>query len=618
MATNNFVQVPAQSKNLDTNTVTTTQGLVHRQVINLGDPTSATGYVGVTGGALNVYSPTGATETTLSSLVTKTTDGTQKTKITNGTNDNTILQIGTQVTSSNYGMVTNSVIHGLSTGGGGSYVDVKVNPSGSLSVDTGLSQPLTDTQLRASNVNVAINASLPTGSNTIGSIANTTFAATQSGTWNINNIGGTISLPTGASTSALQTTGNTSLASIDSKTPALGQALAASSVPVVLTAAQLTTLTPVSTVTANLGTLNGAALDTSVNSLLKPSSTLSAVTTLGGITNTVTVKADTLVNQTNAFKVDGSATTQPISAVSLPLPTNAATSTNQTTANTSLASIDGKMSSLGQKTMANSQPVVIASDQSAVSFVASPISSSGSLTAVNQSVVVALNGYTNTAFGLSGTWVGTVIFEASIDGGATYPTTIYAMRAGDNVISSTVTDSTNNDIYRTTTGGFTHVRVRCSAYTSGTIVVNAVATANTSGVFLNFPLPSGTNTIGTTRHVPVDLCVTATGAAAAAVTATLPASAGNKHYITKIEIVCFASAARVAGAAPVLVTTTNITGSPVFNFQANAAAQGTSERQDINFVLPLVSTTANTATTIVCPATTSVIWRVNVYYYLAP
>src|SRR6185503_6924350 len=38
-----------------------------------------------------------------------------------------------------------------------------------------------------------------------------TFAvqAAQSGTWNVTNVSGTISLPTGASTSALQTTGNT-------------------------------------------------------------------------------------------------------------------------------------------------------------------------------------------------------------------------------------------------------------------------------------------------------------------------------------------------------------------------------------------------------------------------
>lgn len=42
-------------------------------------------------------------------------------------------------------------------------------------------------------------------------------AAVQSGTWNINNISGTISLPTGASTAANQATANTSLASIDSK-----------------------------------------------------------------------------------------------------------------------------------------------------------------------------------------------------------------------------------------------------------------------------------------------------------------------------------------------------------------------------------------------------------------
>lgn len=41
--------------------------------------------------------------------------------------------------------------------------------------------------------------------------------ASQSGTWNITNISGTISLPTGASTAANQSTANTSLSSIDTK-----------------------------------------------------------------------------------------------------------------------------------------------------------------------------------------------------------------------------------------------------------------------------------------------------------------------------------------------------------------------------------------------------------------
>jgi hypothetical protein len=44
-------------------------------------------------------------------------------------------------------------------------------------------------------------------------------SSAQSGTWNINNISGTISLPTGAATATRQDTGNTSLASIDSKVP---------------------------------------------------------------------------------------------------------------------------------------------------------------------------------------------------------------------------------------------------------------------------------------------------------------------------------------------------------------------------------------------------------------
>jgi hypothetical protein len=70
------------------------------------------------------------------------------------------------------------------------------------------------------------------------------------------------------STLALETGGN--LASIKTdvdKIPSQGQALAAASMPVVLPATQITTLTPLSTVTANLGTLNGAATAAGVSAL---------------------------------------------------------------------------------------------------------------------------------------------------------------------------------------------------------------------------------------------------------------------------------------------------------------------------------------------------------------
>lgn len=56
------------------------------------------------------------------------------------------------------------------------------------------------------------------------------------------------------------------------------------------------------------------------------------------------------------------------------LPTGAATAANQTTELASLSSIDGKLASLGQKVMTGSVPVVIASNQSAVTVTASNLS----------------------------------------------------------------------------------------------------------------------------------------------------------------------------------------------------------------------------------------------------
>lgn len=65
-------------------------------------------------------------------------------------------------------------------------------------------------------------------------------AAIQSGTWNVTNVSGTVSLPTGASTATNQTTANTSLASIDTKTLTAGQKTMANSSPVVIASDQST------------------------------------------------------------------------------------------------------------------------------------------------------------------------------------------------------------------------------------------------------------------------------------------------------------------------------------------------------------------------------------------
>lgn len=108
----------------------------------------------------------------------------------------------------------------------------------------------------------------------------------------------------GAATAAAQSTGNASLSSIDGKTPALGQALAAASVPVILPAATITTLTPPTTVTANLGTLNGAATASNQSSQITQETAINTVTgttsdaaATAGSTGTVSAKLRLMTTQ---------------------------------------------------------------------------------------------------------------------------------------------------------------------------------------------------------------------------------------------------------------------------------------------------------------------------------
>lgn len=76
----------------------------------------------------------------------------------------------------------------------------------------------------------------------------------------------------------------------------------------------------------------------------------------------------TLASNQSALPVTDNGGSLTVDATSWPLPTGAATAARQDTANTSLASIDaGIPAALGQDTMANSMPVAIASNQSALS-----------------------------------------------------------------------------------------------------------------------------------------------------------------------------------------------------------------------------------------------------------
>ena len=136
------------------------------------------------------------------------------------------------------------------------------------------------------------------------------------------------------------------------------------------------------------GNLEPLQVDTNNALIVSPLTSASVVTSNQGAANTLAnawpmkLTDGTNVNTftANGLKVDGSAVTQPISAASLPLPTGAAT-------NATLLTISGQLpASLGQKASAASLAVVIASDQSTlpVSIAASIPLPTGAATSANQ------------------------------------------------------------------------------------------------------------------------------------------------------------------------------------------------------------------------------------------
>lgn len=228
--------------------------------------------------AVSLPLPTGAaTETTLDAVSTKLTDGTQKTQIVDAAGDIVDVKLlSTGLSGTDKGIVTNTVIHGETTGGGGGYVDVKVTPSGALVTESTISGldaavlgqqtmaaslpvviasnqsavpvsgPLTDTQLRATAVPVSgplTDSQLrATAVPVSGPLTDTQLRASavpvsgpltdvQLRASAVPVSAASLPLPAGAAT-------ETTLSALNTKTPALGQAAMASSSPVVIASNQ--------------------------------------------------------------------------------------------------------------------------------------------------------------------------------------------------------------------------------------------------------------------------------------------------------------------------------------------------------------------------------------------
>lgn len=104
----------------------------------------------------------------------------------------------------------------------------------------------------------------------------------------------------------------------------------------------------------------------------------------------------------------------------------------------------------------------------------------GSLGATG-SVTLTPVGVSTAVAQVTGTWAGTLAFEASVDG-----TNFFAINGTPPTTGIPVTTTTANGAWLLPCGGFKQLRVRCSAFTSGTIVItiqgsNGVQLVQTTG-----------------------------------------------------------------------------------------------------------------------------------------
>ena len=292
----NLVGVPAQNKNLDTATTTTTAGLVHRQVISLADPETATNYARVSGGSLQV--------SVQNATLAVTQSGTF-----NITNISGTVSLPTGAATATLQTTGNTSLNSIDT-------KTPALSGGRVPVESNLVQGLTDTQLRASAVPVS-----GTFWQSTQPVSGTFWQATQP----VSAV--SLPLPTGASTSALQTTGNSSLSSIDAKTPSLSSGrvpvesnlvqgltdtqLRASAVPVSLSSSPLPTGAATESTLAALNnkfnTNSFSNINTNTTSTVKSGAGVLkriVVNKVGALSNTCTIYDNTTATGTIIGTID--------------------------------------------------------------------------------------------------------------------------------------------------------------------------------------------------------------------------------------------------------------------------------------------------------------------------
>ncbi len=541
------VGIPRVTVSNDSNILATQSGIWN---IN-----NITGTVSLpTGAATSALQTSG--NTSLSSILANQTNGTQATQVTNFPSVQPIS-----------GTVT--ALQGTSPW----VVSGTTTISGPVSVTQGTTPWVDNITQFGSNPVVTGTGSSGLGIPRVTVSNDSNILATQSGTWNINNISGTVSLPTGASTSALQTTANTTLSSILANQTNGTQTTQVTNFPAVQ---------PISgTVTADQGgapwTIAGSAVSVSGsiasngNILQLPngsapnlglfngitleisgtwSSTLTLIGSNGGAYYTIDVVNLSTPNAGPQSTITSNGMYYaPIEYVDLELVSSSYVSgtvlcyaslraissplIHPTLIAANLTEVGGAAISLGQTVPASSIPVVTQPDNQPSTQNVTIVDSASTTTAYanNQNFITGtpttgsaasftLSSYESIEILVTGTWTGTLQTEVSMDNGTTWFTR-GVKQTGAAYIGSSYTANFEGGM---NFGGMTNVRVRAVAAMTGTAIVRVNASINPASLIISNPLTLRDSTIQSVSNTIKASGVASTASDTALVVALSPNS----------------------------------------------------------------------------------------------
>lgn len=402
-----------------------------------------------------------------------------------------------------------------------------------------------------------------------------TVAATQSGTWDINNISGTVSLPTGAATSAKQ--------------PALGTAGTPSSD--VITVQGVTSMTalkvdgsavtqPVSgTVTANAGTGSFTVAQATAANL--------NATVVG--TGTFAVQADTELPAAAAL-ADATANPTTTSVGSLALGYNGTTWDRLRTG----TSIDGN----GAVDLTGALLVKQSSKR---------INPTALGTATNSASTIDVNGSNNITVSIATTTTGTFVIEGTGDNTNWFSVEVYDL-AADLWISGQSITPTLGKVYSILAGGLRQVRLRVNA-TLGATVSHFYVLDNSQPFIAGIDTGAAPHNFGYTLvHKDGEYSTQQT------TTALWTPTTGKRFAVTDITISTGSTTAGIVTIYDAAAATAYSAGTTPAVFRGEFAPSATAKPGAIkSFNVPYVSTTANNRLHVTTSAAMTVYIQVNGY-----